>query len=143
MKQVDGVTPFRFQAWVGLVSATVLTLATVLLVIFEDLMVGIGVGVVLGSLIFMHRMANVVTVEAGMDPALVDDDDASEPAEVEKGRNGNGDTFRYRAAVALRAMIDKAIRHDARVEILGATTPVRRILGHEGIDERLVRFRDA
>ena len=46
------------------------------------------------------------------------------------------------AAVALRAMIDKAIRHDAKVEILGATAPVRRVLGHEGIDERLVRFRD-
>lgn len=161
----------------------VVLLATFVLVIFEDLMVGIGVGVVLGSLIFMHRMANVVTVEAGMDPALVDDDDMSEPAETEKVRNGNGDTFRYRisgplffgasmsvatvldrtgpfparivldlsdvpfadssAAVALRAMVDKAIRHDARVEILGATAPVRRVLGHEGIDETLVRFRDA
>ena len=31
MKQVDGVKPFRFQAWVGLVSATVLTLASFLL----------------------------------------------------------------------------------------------------------------
>ena len=31
MKQVDGVKPFQFQAWVGLVSATVLTLATFLL----------------------------------------------------------------------------------------------------------------
>jgi O-acetylserine/cysteine efflux transporter len=31
MKQVDGVTPFRFQAWVGLVSATVLTAASILL----------------------------------------------------------------------------------------------------------------
>lgn len=161
---------------------SVVLLATFLLVIFEDLMVGIGVGVVLGSLIFMHRMANVVTVEAGMDPALVDDDDMSEPAEVDVPRNGNGDSFRYRisgplffgasmsvatvldrtgpfparivldlsdvpfadssAAVALRAMIDKAIRHDARVEILGATAPVRRVLGHEGIDDRLVRFRD-
>ncbi|MGW9328853.1 SulP family inorganic anion transporter [Bosea sp. NPDC055594] len=161
---------------------SVVLLATFLLVIFEDLMVGIGVGVVLGSLIFMHRMANVVTVEAGMDPALVDDDDMSEPAEVDVLRNGNGDSFRYRisgplffgasmsvatvldrtgpfparivldlsdvpfadssAAVALRAMIDKAIRHDAKVEILGATAPVRRVLGHEGIDDRLVRFRD-
>src|SRR3546814_10729971 len=31
MKQVDGVTPFRFQAWVGLVSTTVLTAAYILL----------------------------------------------------------------------------------------------------------------
>lgn len=28
MKQVDGVTPFRFQAWVGLISSIVLTLAS-------------------------------------------------------------------------------------------------------------------
>jgi drug/metabolite transporter (DMT)-like permease len=31
MKQVEGVKPFRFQAWVGLVSATALTLASALL----------------------------------------------------------------------------------------------------------------
>lgn len=31
MKQVDGVKPFRFQAWVGLVSATALTFASALL----------------------------------------------------------------------------------------------------------------
>lgn len=31
MKQVDGVTPFRFQAWVGLISAAVLTLASLAL----------------------------------------------------------------------------------------------------------------
>src|SRR3546814_17508931 len=31
MKQVDGVTPFRFQAWVGLVSKTVRTAGSILL----------------------------------------------------------------------------------------------------------------
>ena len=33
MKQVDGVTPFRFQAWVGLISSIVLTLASA---VFEN-----------------------------------------------------------------------------------------------------------
>jgi SulP family sulfate permease len=36
---------------------------TFLLTIFEDLVVGIGVGVTLGSLLFMHRMAEIVEVE--------------------------------------------------------------------------------
>ncbi|WP_332684752.1 SulP family inorganic anion transporter [Bosea sp. (in: a-proteobacteria)] len=162
---------------------SVVLLATFLLVVFEDLMVGIGVGVVLGSLIFMHRMANVVTVEAGMDPALVDEDDLPDAADTESAPGSNGDAFRYRisgplffgasmnvatvldrtgpfpprivldlsdvpfadssAAVALRTVIDKAKRHDAKVEIEGATAAVRHVLGHEGIDETLVTFRDA
>ncbi|WP_332689649.1 SulP family inorganic anion transporter [Bosea sp. (in: a-proteobacteria)] len=160
---------------------SVVLLATFLLVVFEDLMVGIGVGVVLGSLIFMHRMANVVTVEAGMDPALVDEDDLPDAADTGGAPRSNGDAFRYRisgplffgasmnvatvldrtgpfppriildlsdvpfadssAAVALRAVIDKARRHDAQVEIEGATAAVRHVLGHEGIDESLVTFR--
>lgn len=40
-------------------------LATFLVTIFEDLMAGIAVGVVMGSLVFMHRMASLVAVEAG------------------------------------------------------------------------------
>lgn len=158
-------------------------LSTFLLVIFEDLMVGIGVGVVLGSLIFMHRMANIVTVEAGMDAALVDYDEAGHD---EPQANGNGkrdgEIFHYRitgplffgasshvatvldrvgpfperivldlsgvpfadssAAVSLKAMIDKALRHGSAVEICGAGRQVRAVLGHEGIDERIVSFRE-
>ncbi|AOO82417.1 SulP family inorganic anion transporter [Bosea vaviloviae] len=156
----------------------VVLLATFLLVMFEDLMVGIGVGVVLGSLIFMHRMAQVVTVEAGMEAA-------SEEDEADTGVAGqhNGDVFHYKisgplffgastqvitvldrigsyperivldlsgvpfadssAAVALKAVIDKAKHHGAIVEISGATLAVRRVLLHEGIREPLVAFRNA
>ena len=158
-------------------------LSTFLLVVFEDLMVGIGIGVVLGSLIFMHRMANIVTVEAGMDAGLVDYDEAGHD---EPQANGNGkrdgEIFHYKitgplffgasshvatvldrvgpfperivldlsgvpfadssAAVSLKAMIDKALRHGSAVEIRGAGRQVRAVLGHEGIDERIVSFRE-
>jgi sulfate permease, SulP family len=45
----------------------VVLLATFLLTIFVDLMTGIFVGVVLGSLLFMHRMATLVGVEQGLE----------------------------------------------------------------------------
>ncbi len=44
----------------------VVLLATFLLTVFRDLMTGIFVGVVLGSLLFMHRMATLVHVDRGM-----------------------------------------------------------------------------
>ncbi|RYE75207.1 MAG: SulP family inorganic anion transporter, partial [Hyphomicrobiales bacterium] len=156
-------------------------LSTFLLVVFEDLMVGIGVGVVLGSLIFMHRMANIVTVEAGMDAGLVDYDEAGHDEPQANGKRDGG-TFHYKitgplffgasshvatvldrvgpfperivldlagvpfadssAAVSLKAMIDKALRHGSAVEIRGAGRQVRAVLGHEGIDERIVSFRE-
>jgi len=50
----------------------VVLLATFLLTIFYDLMTGIVVGVVLGSLLFMHRMATLVAIEHG----IVEPDDA-------------------------------------------------------------------
>ncbi len=163
---------------------SVVLLATFLLVVFEDLMVGIAVGVVLGSLIFMHRMANIVTVEAGMPSAVVDDDQASE-AELDSNGNGRrkGDAFHYKitgplffgasthvatvlerlgpypdhlvfdlsgvpfadssAAVALKAVIDKAVHHGATVEIRGAAPAVRMVFAHEGIAGPSVAFRDA
>jgi SulP family sulfate permease len=43
----------------------VVLLATLLLTVFRDLMEGIVVGVVLGSFLFMHRMAGLVAVELG------------------------------------------------------------------------------
>jgi SulP family sulfate permease len=48
--------------------------ATFLLTIFEDITIGIGVGVTLGSLLFMHRMAEVVVIEAGDSTAFLDED---------------------------------------------------------------------
>jgi SulP family sulfate permease len=55
--------------------ATVL-LATFLLTIFRDLTEGIAVGVVLGSFLFMHRMAQIVAVEGGV--PMVPEDAADE-----------------------------------------------------------------
>jgi SulP family sulfate permease len=47
-------------------------LATFLLTIFYDLLTGIGVGVVLGSFLFLHRMAETVEVEG--DPQFIRED---------------------------------------------------------------------
>jgi SulP family sulfate permease len=52
----------------------VVLLATFLLTIFVDLITGIGVGVVLGALLFLHRMAEAIEVEGG--PDLVPQDAA-------------------------------------------------------------------
>jgi SulP family sulfate permease len=52
-------------------------LATFLLTIFVDLMTGIAVGVVMGALLFMHRMAEAVDIDAS--ESL--DDVADEPGE--------------------------------------------------------------
>jgi SulP family sulfate permease len=49
-------------------------LATFLLTVFRDLTEGILAGVVLGSFLFMHRMAELVAVEGG--PPLVEEDEA-------------------------------------------------------------------
>ncbi len=53
--------------------ATVL-LATFLVTIFRDLTEGIAVGVVLGSILFMHRMAQLVEVTTG--ESIIDEDRA-------------------------------------------------------------------
>lgn len=54
------------------VADALVLLATFLLTIFVDLLTGIGVGVVLGALLFMHRMAESIDVDGG--PKLVRDD---------------------------------------------------------------------
>jgi SulP family sulfate permease len=56
-------------------------LATFLLTVFRDLIEGIAVGVVLGSFLFMHRMAELVAIEGGA--PLVEEDEADD-------RNGRG-----------------------------------------------------
>ena len=62
-------------------------LATFLLTVFRDLTEGIVVGVVLGSLLFMHRMAQLVAVEGGT-PLLEDDqaDHQESPLDESPGR---------------------------------------------------------
>ena len=68
-------------------------LATFLLTVFRDLTEGIVVGVVLGSLLFMHRMAQIVAVESGA--PLVQDDEADESAPV-PDESGPRDVLVYR-----------------------------------------------
>jgi sulfate permease, SulP family len=74
-------------------------LATFLLTTFRDLTEGIAVGVVLGSLVFMHRMANLVAVDVGI--PLVSEDEADEddrrPA-YDAGESTNPDVMVYRLA---------------------------------------------
>lgn len=54
----------------------IVLLATFLLTIFEDLTVAIGVGVTLGSFLFLHRMAEAVEVETGQSMLAEDAADA-------------------------------------------------------------------
>jgi SulP family sulfate permease len=76
-----------------------IVLATFLLTIFYDLLTGIGVGVALGSFLFLHRLAETVEVEGG--PKLVRED-------VPDGSNGRaafdapmaGDVMVYRISGA-------------------------------------------
>jgi len=51
-------------------------LATFLLTIFEDLTIGIGVGVTLGAFLFLHRLAESVEVQTG--EAFLDEDQADD-----------------------------------------------------------------
>jgi sulfate permease, SulP family len=74
-------------------------LATFLLTVFRDLTEGIFVGVVLGSFLFMHRMAQVVAVEVGT--PLIDEDAADAPggrADYEGREATTTDIMVYRIA---------------------------------------------
>jgi len=74
-------------------------LATFLLTIFYDLLTGIGVGVVLGSFLFLHRMAETIEVEG--DPQFVRED-TSDRADGRPPYQGlrNGDVMVYRISGA-------------------------------------------
>lgn len=64
--------------------------ATFLLTLFRDLTEGIAVGVVLGSLLFMHRMADLVSVQVGAPLVPVDEADR-DAAEHERTAGGAAD----------------------------------------------------
>lgn len=68
----------------------VVLLATFLLTVFRDLTEGIAVGVVLGSFVFMHRMARLAAVEVGMPLAGGDEADQADK-EPSYGAHGNAD----------------------------------------------------
>jgi SulP family sulfate permease len=74
-------------------------LTTFLLTVFRDLTEGILAGVVLGSFLFMHRMAELVAVEGG--PPLLEEDQADDadhrPADRGSAETG-GDVMIYRIA---------------------------------------------
>jgi sulfate permease, SulP family len=69
-------------------------LATFLLTVFRDLTEGIAVGVVLGSVIFMHRMAQLVQVET--DEPLIQEDEADQAGAPAYEGVGGRDTLVYR-----------------------------------------------
>jgi sulfate permease, SulP family len=72
-------------------------LATFLLTVFRDLSEGILVGVALGSFLFMHRMAELVSVESGAPLVELDQADANDRPAYD-GREGTGDVMVYRIA---------------------------------------------
>jgi SulP family sulfate permease len=75
--------------------AAVLT-ATFLLTIFRDLTEGIAVGVTLGAILFMHRMAQLVQVTAHQQWIEEDVGDQSEPRPFNGAGENNGDILAYR-----------------------------------------------
>jgi SulP family sulfate permease len=72
-------------------------LATFLLTIFRDLTEAIAVGVVTGSLLFMHRMASLVAVEAGT-PLTGEDRADGGPEPGAEGAPSDPDVIVYRLA---------------------------------------------
>ncbi len=74
-------------------------MATFLLTIFYDLTVGIGVGVTLGAILFMHRMAEIVQVTTH--ESLIEEDRADgRAAERTPYQANGGDVLVYRVAGA-------------------------------------------
>ena len=95
-------------------------LATFLLTIFVDLMTGITVGVVMGALLFMHRMAESVDIEASKSL----DDVADEPGErYDAAQATDRDTIVYRISGAF---------------FFGATARVLTVLERVGTPPRLI-----
>jgi len=92
----------------------VVLLATFGLTVFYDLTTAIAVGVILGSLLFLHRMAEAVEVEGG--PHLVREDEAddtSHPYDAELVKSGkvmvyriNG-AFFFGATARVNAVLDR------------------------------------
>ena len=98
-------------------------LATFLLTIFVDLMTGIAVGVVMGALLFMHRMGEAVEVETGSKPA----DDVADKADPNN---------RYDAAAATDR--DVMVYHISGAFFFGATARVLSVLDRVGAPRVLV-----
>ena len=76
----------------------VVLLATFLVTVFRDLSEGILVGVVLGSFLFMHRMAELVSVEGGAPLVDFDQPNSENPRPAYESREGAGEVMVYRIA---------------------------------------------
>jgi SulP family sulfate permease len=72
--------------------------ATFLLTVFRDLSEGILVGVVLGSFLFMHRMAELVSIESGAPLVEFDQADSEHARPAYDGREGTDEVMVYRIA---------------------------------------------
>jgi SulP family sulfate permease len=79
---------------VGSRGDAVVLLATFLLTIFVDLVTGIGAGVVIGSLLFLHRMAETVEIRGG--PQFVSEDVADEASKFDPERATARDVMVYK-----------------------------------------------
>jgi sulfate permease, SulP family len=99
--------------------ATVL-MATFLLTIFEDLTVAIGVGVTLGSFVFLHRMAEAVEVETGRRVMVDDEADAQGRGRESYDPQALGEdvlvyhihgAFFFGATAAVSSTLDRIGRH--------------------------------
>jgi sulfate permease, SulP family len=86
--------------FIGLVRASmgdrVVLLATFLLTVFVDLTTGIGVGVTLGALIFMHRMAHAVDIETHGHSTLDEPDEPRTVIDAALGAGRAGEVMVYR-----------------------------------------------
>jgi SulP family sulfate permease len=111
------------HAFVGLLTRSrgeaAVLLATFLLTVFRDLTEGIVVGVVLGSLLFMHRMAQLVAVEGGA--PLVEQDEADDDRAGAPDAPGGRDLLVYRvtgpmffgSSATLAATLERIGEHPA------------------------------
>jgi SulP family sulfate permease len=111
------------EEFVALVRASkgdaLVLLSTFLLTIFEDLTLGIAVGVTLGAFLFLHRMAEAVEVQDG--GSLVDEDQADDYA---------GGRLAYDAAAASNA--DFMVYKISGAFFFGATATVSAALDRIG-----------
>lgn len=93
---------FEKQAFATLLRASrgdaLVLMATFLIVVFRDLTEGIVVGFVLGSILFIDRMAKSIAVEA--DLPLVQEDVADSPSAYDAGESSDADTVVYRISGA-------------------------------------------
>jgi SulP family sulfate permease len=99
----------------------VVLLSTFLLTIFVDLVTGIAVGVVLGALLFLHRMAEAVEIDGGR--SLEDIADGAERERYDPALATNRDVIIYRISGAF---------------FFGATARVLTVLERLGATPRLL-----